>query len=218
MSQLRSLKHYIHKVGKQVHPDLGFSKRGIQIVDDLIHDLARRLVHVIVEIKSTPPSHNKKHRISSRDISSAVRLVIGGELAKHSVSELTKAVTRFVSRTDVVSRSTTGKRPRVPSASRAGLVFPPKRFHNFMKRSGVKQVSMVASVALAAVCEYLASELVELSGNAARDNKRQRHYPRSLVLAIRNDTELSELFKGSIASGGVLRNVHAALLPKKKQI
>ena len=75
-----------------------------------------------------------------------------------------------------------------------------------------------APVYLAAVLEYLAAEVLELSGNAARDNKKSRIIPRHVQLAVRNDEELCKLLAGvTIAEGGVLPNIHAVLLPKKSK-
>ena len=104
-------------------------------------------------------------------------------------------------------------------SSRAGLQFPVGRIHRHLRKGNYAQrVGAGAPVYLAAVMEYLAAEILELAGNAARDNKKSRIIPRHLQLAIRNDEELNKLLSGvTIAQGGVLPNIQAVLLPKKTQ-
>jgi len=102
-------------------------------------------------------------------------------------------------------------------SARAGLQFPVGRMHRLLKKGHyAERVGAGAPVYLAAVLEYLSAEILELAGNAARDNKKTRIIPRHLQLAIRNDEELNKLLSGvTIAQGGVLPNIQAILLPKK---
>ncbi|KAJ3309775.1 Histone H2AX [Boothiomyces sp. JEL0838] len=102
-------------------------------------------------------------------------------------------------------------------SSRAGLQFPVGRVHRLLRKGNYAQrVGAGAPVYLAAVLEYLAAEILELAGNAARDNKKSRIIPRHLQLAIRNDEELNKLLGSvTIAQGGVLPNIHSQLLPQK---
>merc|ERR1719495_1803741 len=101
-------------------------------------------------------------------------------------------------------------------SSRAGLQFPVSRIHRLLRKGNyARRLGSGAPVYMAAVMEYLAAEILELAGNAARD-KKARIIPRHLQLAVRNDEELNKLLAGvTIAQGGVLPNIQAVLLPKK---
>ena len=105
----------------------------------------------------------------------------------------------------------------VSKSVKAGLQFPVGRIARFMKEGKfAERVGAGAPVYMSAVLEYLAAEVLELAGNAARDNKKTRIVPRHIQLAIRNDEELNKLLNSvTIASGGVLPNIHVFLLPRK---
>merc|ERR1712072_826638 len=93
----------------------------------------------------------------------------------------------------------------VSRSAKAGLQFPVGRIARYLKVGKfATRVGAGAPVYLAAVLEYLAAEVLELVGNASRDNKKSRIVPRHIQLAIRNDEELSKLLSTvTIASGGV---------------
>jgi len=91
--RVESYSSYIYKVLKQVHNDTGISKRGMSIMNSFINDIFDR----IASEASRLARYNKKSTLSSREIQTAVRLMLPGELAKHAVSEGTKAVTKFTS-------------------------------------------------------------------------------------------------------------------------
>ncbi|KAJ1261263.1 hypothetical protein BS78_09G015500 [Paspalum vaginatum] len=109
------------------------------------------------------------------------------------------------------------KKKPVSRSVKAGLQFPVGRVGRYLKKGRyAARVGTGAPVYLAAVLEYLAAEVLELAGNAARDNKKNRIVPRHVLLAIRNDEELGRLLAGvTIAHGGVLPNINPVLLPKK---
>jgi len=114
-------------------------------------------------------------------------------------------------------KANAARKKSVSKSSRAGLQFPVSRLGRYLKKGRYAQrLGSGAPVYLAAVLEYLAAEVLELAGNASRDNKKSRIIPRHIQLAIRNDEELGRLLSGvTIAYGGVLPNIHSVLLPKK---
>lgn len=109
---------------------------------------------------------------------------------------------------------------RMTKSKKSGLQFSVSRIQRYLRQGHyAERISPGASVYLAAVLEYLTAEVMELSGNAAQQNKKQRIGPRHIQLAIRNDEELNKLFTNvTIPEGGVLPNIQAPLLPKKTAV
>ncbi|RLN89964.1 hypothetical protein BBJ28_00021584 [Nothophytophthora sp. Chile5] len=91
--RVESYSSYIYKVLRQVHPETGISKRGMSIMNSFINDIFERIASEAGKLSR----YNKKSTLSSREIQTSVRLMLPGELAKHAVSEGTKAVTKFTS-------------------------------------------------------------------------------------------------------------------------
>ncbi|XP_067878290.1 histone H2B 5-like [Heterodontus francisci] len=92
-SRKESYSIYVYKVMKQVHPDTGISSKAMSIMNSFVNDIFER----IAGEASRLAHYNKRSTISSREIQTAVRLLLPGELAKHAVSEGTKAVTKYTS-------------------------------------------------------------------------------------------------------------------------
>ncbi|XP_055855693.1 late histone H2B.L4-like [Episyrphus balteatus] len=84
---------YIYKVLKQVHGDTGISSKAMLIMNNFVIDIFERLAGEASRLAQ----YNKKPTITSREIQTAVRLLLPGELAKHAISEGTKAVTKYTS-------------------------------------------------------------------------------------------------------------------------
>ena len=92
-SRKESYAIYIYKVLKQVHPDTGVSSKAMSIMNSFVNDIFQR----IAGEASRLAHYNKRSTITSREIQTAVRLLLPGELAKHAVSEGTKAVAKYTS-------------------------------------------------------------------------------------------------------------------------
>ena len=91
--RVESFSVYIYRVLKQVHPETGISKRSMQILNSFVNDIFEKIALEASKLVR----YNKKHTLSSREVQTAVRLLLPGELAKHAVSEGTKAVTKYSS-------------------------------------------------------------------------------------------------------------------------
>merc|ERR1719215_633431 len=113
-----------------------------------------------------------------------------------------------------------GEKARVDHQSasqRAGLTFPVHRFAKQLKRGGyAKRLAIGGTIYLTAVIEYITAEILELAGNSAKDQKKNRIIPRHIQLAIRSDEELNKFMSHvTISGGGVIPQIHSELLPRK---
>lgn len=201
---------YIYKVLKQVHPDTGMSGMALATMVNL----AKVTVTKIMLAANQIIMRGDTKTLTSRDIQSAVRLALPGELAKHAVSEGTKAVTKYeASKKDHVK----GDKSKA-KAEHAGLAFNVTRIERLMMReSNVERKSGSAAIYMTAAAEYVVAEILELAGNAARDNHRVRITPRHIKLAICNDEELFKLFSDTVIGGGVIPRIHESLMPHHEE-
>ncbi|XP_048504490.1 histone H2B [Beta vulgaris subsp. vulgaris] len=126
---VETYKIYIFKVLKQVHPDIGISSKAMSIMNSFINDIFEKLAQESARLAR----YNKKPTITSREIQTAVRLVLPGELAKHAVSEGTKAVTKFTR-----SRMPSEKKPaeKAAAAEKAPAEKKPKAGKKLPKEAG----------------------------------------------------------------------------------
>lgn len=119
----------------------------------------------------------------------------------------------------MAGRPTDSKRKPKRRAARAGLNFPIARVKKIMRTGGyAPKFSGNTDLYLAAIVEYVVSEILQGAGEIARNSKRARLNPRALQLCIQNDADLASLLKGrNIREGGVLPYIDERLLPKKRK-
>ena len=212
--QAGNFDRYIKIVLGQVHPDVRISENAKSQVNYFLNLLALKLIEEAKLLttgniylgKSNKSAQRKT--ISAREIQTAVRNILPGELAKHAISEGTKAVTKKF--------SADGFTGNVSMMSRkAGLSFPVARVENIIRANFNGRVGSGAATYLAAVLEYITAEILELGGNATRDNREKTLNSRYLMMGIKHDEELKKLAQTvdwDIVGGGVLPHIDAQVL------
>jgi histone H2A len=208
-----NLDRGITAVQKQVHPAQRVSTRVLS----MLTDLAQAFADQVVSAANMLSHHTSRAQLTSRDVVLAFNLVLPGELAKHAVSNATKAVLK---RYKMASERGVAvvKATKMTLSAKAGLTLPVPRISKYLRTHSVATKQGVgAGVALAAGMEYLISEILELAGNATRDLKKTTIKPRHVLFAVRGDEELDALFRRVYLGGGVVPHIYAVLLPKSTE-
>lgn len=199
------IENYLKPILNRIHPELSLDSNAKGDLNILLHTFMQRILTVAQALMRK----SKKCTIMVNDISSACKVVIPGELAKHALEAGNKAVETF-------DKSEPDNDEKKSRATHAGLILSVSRMeHVICFFCPEARISKLSPVFLAAVIEYLVAEILDLAGNACKDNKKHFITMRHVVLAIRNDEELNKLCAKISFDGGVLPNIHAVLLPKK---
>lgn len=201
----RNFEIYISKVLKQVSPSNGITSNSKQQLNSVICIIAKEISKTVLQLTEI----SKKRTISYKEIENATKLIFTGELANNSIKEGNKSVNNFNTQKCKGSRQ-----------NKAGIIFSPSICEKFLRNFGYSKimVSSSAPIFLAAILEYITAEILELSSQYCKTNKRIRITIRDIQLSIDNDIELSNLFNKlniSLLGGGVLPFIHPVLNTKK---
>ncbi len=183
-----NLKSYNRVILRQVQPGHGVSVDAMILVNSLQLILAKEII-----AQSNILLTQSGKTVSSKGIRFAVGLALNGALAKHAISEGTKAVTRW-------TLKNAAKVPGVPAekismTKKAGLTLSAPRMRPLLVAlSTSPRITKTSLIFLAAVLEYIAAEIFELAGHLAHDNHLVRITTKHVLEAIRNDAELNSLF------------------------
>ena len=182
-----NIENYIVKIGKDLFSNLTIKKDAREAIHKILHCLTNKYVETLV----TLVEHNNTKTIKGRDVQSATRILLKGQLAKHGVSEGTKAVTKTLNFQPIKGKL------RVSSAEKAGIIIPPSRIESYLRneveehRVGVRQTADSA-VYLAAVLHYITAEIIELAKKkvVVDKNHNLKMSAECVHDAIREDNEL----------------------------
>lgn len=207
--KFRYYENYITKLLKTITPRNEITLNARQQLNSLLVNLSRIIVHRALELAEI----SKKKTISMKEIISVVRMIMPYHLGDYCVEVATKAVETY--NESKVSASSLSKQ------ARAGILFPPSISEKFLRKFGTItiMVAQQAPVALAAILEYIASEILEDSSLICNSESRVRITVRDMELSVRRDKDYSELFTKNgleFLGGGILPFVHDAIKYDKK--
>jgi histone H3 len=203
----RFFETYISKVLKQIAAENGITANSKQQLNSAICVIARQISALSTRLTQV----SLKKTLSEKEVANAVKIILPGEIAVNALAEGDQSVLKFTAEEDNKNTSRQDK---------AGIIFPPSITEKFLRNFGFAKIMITknAPVFLAAVLEYITQDILQLSADMARENKRVRITIRDLELSVRTDPELSVLFTRQnidFIGGGVVPSIHSSLLIKK---
>lgn len=197
---------YIQKVLKQVSPNSALSSDAKQQFNSFLCTLAKKLSKTALELTIFA----KKKTISEKEVCNALIFVLSGEILTNSISEGDRAVSNF-------SETQNSKSSR---QSKANIIFPPSITEKFLRDFGTTRLFIKSSapIFLAAVLEYITSDILSSASINCIEEKRTRIVVKDIELSVRNDSELDRLIRSLnflFIGGGVVPFIHPLLLQKK---
>jgi histone H2A len=204
---------YILKVLKQITSNGGITSNAKQQLNSVLCTISKYISNIVLDITIIL----KKKTISEKEIVSALKLILTGELLTNSLTEGSKAVENFKNFKE--TKNLEDNEDLKYKQSKANILFPPSLVEKFLRRFGYTKimVSSLAPVYLASVLEYLTFEILDMSNNNCIDDKRVRITIRDIELSIRTDPEINNLFTKmniNLLGGGVVPFIHPSLINK----
>jgi len=204
----RYFETYISKVLKTISPDHGITANAKQQLNSAICIIAKYLANTAIYLTML----SKKKTMSEKEVGNSAKLVLSGTLTETSLKQAEQSLVKF--RVDDAKHSS--------RQDKAGILFPPSISEKFLRNFGVSKIMVTKSapVYFAAILEHLTMDILSNASRMARENNRVRITIRDLELTVRTDKELVKLFekcKLNFVGGGVLPQIHEALLNKKQR-
>jgi histone H2A len=205
----RDYHTYLYRLLRQVHPDMGISARGMDVMNGVVEHVVSRMADTTNVLVTATGQHTAGYA----DLLAATRITLPRSLGDRVRARAETAV-------DTVSKWRDPASGRGSRTHRAGLIFPVPRMSAALRSMTVGRVRQgrSAGVYLASVVQYVVLEVLTLAGDLAKEAKKGRVIPRHISLAIRKDYDLDTLLgRGIVPEGGVLPGILPALLPRPRK-
>jgi histone H2A len=206
---------YISKVLKQVCDNSGITLNCKQQLNSALCIITKHISNIALNIVIS----SKKKTITDKEISSAIKMTFSGILLDNSLNEGNNAIQKYK---NFDKKEKQEEKLLLCKQIKAGILFSPSLVEKFLRQFGYIKimVNSLAPIYLAAVLEYLTYEILDISNELCKENKKVRINIRDMELAIRTDNELNNLFiklNINLLGGGVIPFIHSSLITKPKK-